>query len=111
MRRGQHSERCNLASNAKGGNFMKQAKNFLMLIGIIPAFIFGAIATKTLNFEQSASAQTNSVKQWETMVIRGNNMPEGLQGSVNMRGEEGWELVTVLQTKEGNFVAFLKRRK
>lgn len=90
---------------------MQKTKNFLMLIGIISTFLFGAIITKTASFEQKVEAQTNSPKQWETMVIRGINLPESLQGSINMRGEEGWELVTVLQTKEGNFVAFLKRRK
>jgi hypothetical protein len=90
---------------------MKQTKSFLMLIGIVSAMVFGAIVSKTISFEQNASAQTNSQKQWETMVVRGGNLPEGLQGGMNMRGEEGWELVTVLQTKDGNFVAFLKRRK
>jgi hypothetical protein len=90
---------------------MRKANNFLMLIGIISAFIFGAIAANNLNFEQRVGAQANQSKQWETMVIRGTSLPESLQGSINMRGEEGWELVTVLQTKEGNFVAFLKRRK
>lgn len=90
---------------------MKQMKSFLMLIGVISALVFGAIISKTITFEQNVGAQSNSSKQWETMVVRGGNSPEGLQGSVNMRGEEGWELVTVLQTKEGNFVAYLKRRK
>jgi hypothetical protein len=90
---------------------MKQMKSFLMLIGVISAIVFGAIISKTINFEQNVGAQTNSAKQWETSVIRGTNLPESVQGVVNLRGEEGWELVTVLQTKEGNFVAFLKRRK
>jgi hypothetical protein len=97
--------------NNKEGDVMQKTKNFLMLIGIISAFFFGAIITKTVSFEQKVEAQTIQSKQWETMVIRGTNLPESLQGPINIRGEEGWELVTVLQTKEGNFVAFLKRRK
>lgn len=90
---------------------MKQSKNYLMLIGIISALMIAAVFARTFGFEQPVSAQTNSPKQWETAIIRGTNLPESVQGSVNMRGEEGWELVTVLQTKEGNFVAFLKRCK
>lgn len=90
---------------------MKKTKSFLMLTGIMSALFFGAFFSQTITFEQNVGAQTNSPKQWETMVVRGGNLPEGLQSSVNVRGEEGWELVTVLQTKDGNFVAFLKRRK
>ena len=89
---------------------MRQTKSFLMLIGIVSALVFGVLFSKTITFERAAEAQTNSSKQWETMVVRGDKTPEGLRGSVNMRGEEGWKLVTVLQTKEGNFVAYLKRR-
>ena len=90
---------------------MQKTKNFLMLIGVISAFFFGAIITKTVSFEQRVEAQANSPKQWEMMVVRGTNLPESVQGGVNLRGEEGWELVTVAQTKDGNFTAFLKRRK
>ena len=90
---------------------MKQSKNYLMLIGFISALMFTSVFARTISFEQTVGAQTNSPKQWETAVIRGTSLPESVQGSVNMRGEEGWELVTVVQTKEGSFVAFLKRRK
>ncbi len=76
------------------------------------ALIIGALFSKTIAFERAVEAQqTNSPKQWEMMVVRGTNLPESVQGGVNMRGEEGWELVTVAQTKDGNFTAFLKRRK
>ena len=84
---------------------MKQAKSFLMLIGVISALVFGTIVSETITFEQNVGAQTNSSKQWETSVVRGTNLPESVQGVLNLRGEEGWELVTVLQTKDGNFVA------
>jgi hypothetical protein len=82
-----------------------------MLIVIISASIFAASFAKPFIFEQTVGAQNNSLRHWETAVIRGTNLPESVHGSINMRGEEGWELVTVLQTKDGNFVAFLKRRK
>ncbi|MDQ3799333.1 MAG: hypothetical protein M3384_07785 [Acidobacteriota bacterium] len=90
---------------------MQRTKNFLTLIGIISAFVFGAVIAKTGVFEPTAQAQASQSKQWETAVVRGGSLPEGLQGAMNLRGEEGWEPVTVLQTKDGNFVAFLKRRK
>lgn len=82
-----------------------------MSIGIVLALVFVALFSKTITFERAVEAQTNSPKQWEMMVVRGTSLPESVQGGVNMRGEEGWELVTVAQTKEGNFTAFLKRRK
>ena len=90
---------------------MRQTKSYLMAIGLVSALIFGAFFSQTINFERAVEAQTNSPKQWEMMVVRGTSLPESVQGGVNMRGEEGWELVTVAQTKDGNFTAFLKRRK
>ncbi len=91
---------------------MKQTKSFFILMAVLSAFVFGAVISETIGFERSASAQqAGSSKRWETMVVRGIGMPESLQGSMNMRGEEGWEPVTVLQTKDGNFIAYLKRRK
>jgi hypothetical protein len=90
---------------------MRQTKSYLMAIGLISALIFGTLFSQTITFERAVEAQTNQSKQWEMMVVRGTNLPESVQGGVNMRGEEGWELVTVAQTKDGNFTAFLKRRK
>lgn len=90
---------------------MRQTKSYLMAIGLISALIFGTLLSQTITFERAVEAQTNQSKQWEMMVVRGTNLPESMQGGVNMRGEEGWELVTVAQTKDGNFTAFLKRRK
>jgi hypothetical protein len=90
---------------------MKQTKSLFMLIGIVSALIFATIFSKAITFEQKVEAQTNTQKQWEIMVIRGTGLPESVQGGVNMRGDEGWELVTVVQSKEGNYVAYLKRRK
>lgn len=90
---------------------MKQTRSLLMLIGIVSALVFAAMFSKTVTFEQKVEAQTSQTKQWETMVIRGGSSPEGVQGAVNLRGDEGWELVTVVQTNDGNYVAYLKRRK
>jgi hypothetical protein len=90
---------------------MRQTKSFLMSAAVVSAFFFGAVISRTVEFERSAGAQANTAKQWETTVVRGGSMPEGLQGAMNMRGAEGWEPVTVLQMEDGNFVAYLKRRK
>lgn len=90
---------------------MKQTKSFLTLIGIVSALVFASIFSNTIAFEQKVEAQTSAAKQWETMVVRGTSLPESVQGGVNMRGDEGWELVTVVQAKDGNYVAYLKRRK
>ena len=90
---------------------MRQAKSYLTAIGLLSALILGALFSQTITFERAVEAQNNQSKQWEMMVVRGTDLPESVQGEVNMRGEKGWELVTVAQNKDGNFTAFLKRRK
>ena len=90
---------------------MKQQKSFLMLIGIAAALIFGAIFSNMATIERAVEAQNGAARQWETMVMRGGNSPEDLYGALEKRGAQGWELVTVLQSRDGNFVAYLKRRK
>ncbi|HEX8265654.1 MAG TPA: hypothetical protein VF596_09630 [Pyrinomonadaceae bacterium] len=90
---------------------MRQTKSYFMGVGLVLALVLGAVFSQTIAFEQTVEAQSNQTKQWEIMVVHGTDLPESVQGGVNIRGAEGWELVTVQQTKEGNFMAFLKRRK
>ncbi len=90
---------------------MRQAKHHYMAIVLVFALIVGALFSQTITFERAVEAQGDQSKRWEMMVVRGTNVPESVQGGVNMRGEEGWELVSVVQTKDGGFTAFLKRRK
>ncbi|HEY0049366.1 MAG TPA: hypothetical protein VGB68_08790 [Pyrinomonadaceae bacterium] len=87
---------------------MSKLKSYLVA-AVLFAFLLAAWALAN-NFP-TAQAQSLSDKQWETSVVRGGSLPEGLQGVLNTRGEEGWELVDVVQSKDGNYVAFLKRRK
>ena len=91
--------------------FMSKLKSYLVAAALF-AGLFAAWALAN-NFlaAQLAQAQSLSDKQWETSVVRGGSLPEGLQGVLNIRGEEGWELVDVVQSKDGTYVAFLKRRK
>ncbi|HEX9961669.1 MAG TPA: hypothetical protein VGB00_12085 [Pyrinomonadaceae bacterium] len=90
---------------------MSKLKSYLVAAALF-AGLFAAWALAN-NFlaAQLAQAQSLSDKQWETSVVRGGSLPEGLQGVLNIRGEEGWELVDVVQSKDGTYVAFLKRRK
>lgn len=90
---------------------MNKIKSIIIAISLLAVLTVGIGISSVFSFEQSAQAQTRPVKKWETLALRGNTMPEGLQGVMNIRGEDGWELVSVVQTNEGNFVAFLKRPK
>ena len=89
---------------------MLRFKHFYIVLVLFAALAVGSIVSRVPSIETSAGAQERSVQKWETMVVRGGSTPEGLQGGINMRGEEGWELVDVIETKQG-FVAFLKRPK
>ena len=46
--------------------------------------------------------------KWEYLVLRRRTL-ELLSPSLEDEGEEGWELVTVLMDRDGQFTAFLKR--
>ena len=88
---------------------MKKIRNIVVALGIVAALTVAVLLSNVISFAQPTEAQT--IKQWETAVVRGTGRPESLQGAMNIRGNEGWELVDVVETKEGNFVAFLKRQK
>lgn len=90
---------------------MKKIKSIIIAISLFAVLSVGIVISSVFSFEQSAQAQTKPVQKWETLVLRGITMPESLHGVMNIRGEDGWELVNVVQTNEGNFVAFLKRPK
>lgn len=90
---------------------MNKIKNIIIAISLFAFLTVGIVISSVVFFERSAQAQTNPVQKWETLVLRGTTLPESLQGVMNIRGEDGWELVSVVQTNEGNFVAFLKRPK
>lgn len=91
---------------------MKSIKSYVVATGLVAGLVGMMFLLNTFSFVHPTSAQTKLEKvQWETTVVRGDSSPEGLQGVMNMRGQEGWELVQVIQSKDGNYVAFLKRRK
>lgn len=91
---------------------MKSIKKYFAVVGLIAVLTAALFLLNVFSFTEITNAQIKPEKQqWETVVIRGGAQPEGLQGVINIRGEEGWELVQVVQSKDGNYVAFLKRRK
>ena len=91
---------------------MKSIKNYFVAAGLVAGLAGMMFLLNMFSFVNPTNAQTKLEKrQWETTVVRGDSSLEGLQGVMNMRGQEGWELVQVIQSKDGNYVAFLKRRK
>jgi hypothetical protein len=91
---------------------MKSIKKYFVVIGLVAGLATMSLLLNVFSFTESTHAQIRPEKQqWETSVVRGGAQPEGLQGVLNIRGEEGWELVQVIQSKDGNYVAFLKRKK
>ena len=94
---------------------MKKLKGYVVAAILVAVLLAAGLVASSDLFAAPAQAQeeekVKSAKQWETTVVRGGAVPEGLQGVLNIKGEEGWELVEVIQARDGNFVAFLKRRK
>jgi hypothetical protein len=91
---------------------MKSIKKYFVAVGLVAGIAAALFLVNAFSFVKTTNAQIKTEKQqWETSVVRGGAQPEGLQGVLNIKGEEGWELVQVIQSKDGNYVAFLKRRK
>ena len=91
----------------------KRADSIVLLITVL----VGMAVSSKISVMQPAQAQTTMTRRreghakWESHVLRGNSSLGDLQGRMNVLGEEGWEVANVLQTKDGDFVAFLKRPK
>jgi len=90
---------------------MNKIRNALMIALLVIAVLVGITASSSFSVTQSAQAQTNNMAKWESYVETGNSSLADLQGRMNRLGEQGWEVVNVVQTKDGNFVAFFKRPK
>lgn len=90
---------------------MKKLKSYIAATFLLTGLLAAWFLTGNLLGAPPVQAQGKSDKTWETLVVRGGALPEGLQGVLNSKGGEGWELVEVIQTRDGNYVAFLKRRK
>jgi hypothetical protein len=91
---------------------MNSIKKYFVATGLVAGLAALLVLLNVFSFVEPTNAQNkNETRQWETLVVRGGSLPEGLQGVMNIKGEEGWEPVQVIQSKDGNYVAFLKRRK
>ncbi len=90
---------------------MNKTRNALMVALLMIAGLVGMIALSSFSVTHPAQAQTNKMAKWESHVETGNSSLGDLQGRMNRLGEQGWEVVNVVQTKDGNFVAFFKRPK
>lgn len=93
---------------------MEQRKR-LSIVGALAFGLFGGAAVsmggsllQVADANVGAAART---QRWETHVEVGNNSSGDLVGRVNKLGDQGWELSTVVETRDGNLVAFLKRAK
>jgi hypothetical protein len=90
---------------------MSNLKKYFMAAALSAVLVATWTLANSFPAATTVQAQSISDRKWETAVVRGGSLPEGLQGVLNLKGEEGWELVEVIQSKDGNYVAFLKRRK
>ncbi len=88
---------------------MNKTRNALMVALLVIAVLVGMTVSNSFSVTQPAQAQTNKMAKWESHVETGNSSLGDLQGRMNRLGEQGWEVVNVVQTKDGNFVAFFKR--